>query len=489
LNSAGKSWDPDKKVFLIDPEESFATILRTVLGPKYIIDYISTIAGAVARLKGGEGDVLLLNWDWPKQGPSVKEQCAELLKVASSLAVPIPVIVFTWDARREVAMDIIRQGAFDFFIQPLDIFDLRVGLDRAYRRVASLRDLEEARKLISSKQIDGLLGNSKGMQRIGELISKVAGACTTILVRGESGTGKEVVARAIHRLSSRASKPFIAFSPSALPDTLIEDELFGHEKGAFTGAWHGRRGRFEEAQGGTVFLDEIGDLAHPMQAKLLRVLQERSLERLGSNVPTPLDVRLICATNRDLEQMVREGIFRQDLYFRISVFRIDLPPLRERRDDIPLLAEYFRRQFAEAHKKNVQACTPELTSALVSYHWPGNVRQLQNVIERSVILAEGHQLRVTDLPPEVKPLAVSSEVPGGSFHEAVRCFKREMVLAALRAHSGNKLRAARELRISRCYLHRLLNQFGISCSGGTPSSSDAPAAAADAATVKGLDSL
>jgi len=355
--------------------------------------------------------------------------------------------------------------------------------------VTSLRDLEEARKLISSKQIDGLLGNSKSMQRIGELISKVAGASTTILVRGESGTGKEVVARAIHRLSPRASKPFIAFSPSALPDTLLEDELFGHEKGAFTGAWHSRRGRFEEAQGGTVFLDEIGDLALPMQAKLLRVLQERSLERLGSNVPMPFDVRLICATNRDLEPMVREGSFRQDLYFRISVFRIDLPPLRERRDDNPLLAEYFRRQVAEAHKKDVRACTPELTSALVSYDWPGNVRELQNVIERSLILAEGHQLRVTDLPPELKPLAVSSEVPGGSFHEAVRCFKREMVLAALRAHSGNKLRAARELHISRCYLHRLLNHFGISCSGGAPSASDDPATAADAATLKGLDSL
>jgi transcriptional regulator with PAS, ATPase and Fis domain len=321
--------------------------------------------------------------------------------------------------------------------------------------------LDEARGLASLSHLGGLIGNSKPMQRVYDLVSKVAGVSTTVLLRGESGTGKEVIARTIHRLSPRSSKSFMAFSPSALPETLMEDELFGHEKGAFTGALQSRRGRFEEAQGGTVFMDEIGDLSLPMQAKLLRVLQERCFERLGSSTPLQVDIRLICATNRDLEKMVQEGAFRQDLYFRISVFRIDLPPLRERRDDIPLLAEYFIRQFAEIHQKTVRGFTPGFISALVRHEWPGNVRELQNVIERSLILCEGTQLATQDLPPEFKNLAVSTEVPSGSFHEALKYFKREMVLGALRAHSGNRLKAAQELRISRSYLHRLLKQLSI----------------------------
>jgi two-component system response regulator HydG len=243
---------------------------------------------------------------------------------------------------------------------------------------------------------------------------------------------------------------------------LIEDELFGHEKGAFTGAGQARRGRFEEANGGTIFIDEIGDLALPLQAKLLRALQERTVERLGSNVPRPLDVRVICATNRNLEKMVEEGSFRQDLYFRISVVKIQMPSLGERKEDIPLLAEHFLRSFAKIHGKAARMLTPGFLSALSRYSWPGNVRELQNVIERSVVLANGHEyLGVADLPEELRGLTVTDGVPAGSFHEAVQGFKKELVRAALRVHSGNRLRAAAELGISRCYLHRLLNQFNL----------------------------
>lgn len=298
------------------------------------------------------------------------------------------------------------------------------------------------------------------MVRIHEVIHKVSGVFTTVLLTGESGTGKEVVANAIHRLSSRANKPFVAFSVCSFPDSLIDDELFGHERGAFTGASQSRRGRFEEAHGGTIFIDEIGDLALPLQAKLLRVLQERTVERLGSNVPRPVDVRVICATNRNLEQMVREGTFREDLYFRISVVRIQMPPLRERVEDVPLLAEFFLRSFAKVHKKPQRGMTPGFLSALSRHAWPGNVRELQNVIERSVVLANGHErLGVDDLPPELQGLSISDELPKGSFHDAVRGFKRELVRSALAKHHGNKLKAAKELGISRCYLHRLLNQL------------------------------
>jgi DNA-binding NtrC family response regulator len=436
-------------------------MLKRVLGANYPISYVPTIGQGISRLSQGEFDLVLLNWEWPGPAAASAEERTELLKAAAELPVPIPVVALTGDARRETAMEIIKQGAYDFFVQPLDVLELKLVIDHAHRMVALGRDLIEARGLASASHVGGLIGNSKPMQRVYDMVSRVAGVSTTVLLRGESGTGKEVMARAIHRLSPRAAKPFMAFSPSALPETLLEDELFGHEKGAFTGAVQSRRGRFEEAQGGTVFMDEIGDLPMAMQVKLLRVLQERCFERLGSSTPVQVDIRLICATNRDLEKMVQEGTFRQDLYFRISVFRIDLPALRERRDDIPLLADYFCRHFADLHKKDIRGFSPGYASALVRYDWLGNVRELQNVIERSLILSDGPQLAVQDLPPEFKTLVVSTPIPSGSFHDALRHFKREMVMGALRSTAGNRQRAARELQISRSYLHRLLKQLDI----------------------------
>ena len=449
------------RLLIVDRDQRFSVVVRTIIGRHYSVDHVPEICSGIDRVKEGDVDVVLLNWDWPKGKTDGADERVELLEEAASAPVAIPVLALTSDSRREIAMEVIQKGAFDVFVQPLDVLELKLVVDRACRLVSLSRDLAAARGLPAMQHVSGLVGNSKNMQRIYDLISKVAGVSTSVLIRGESGTGKEVVARSIHRMSPRANKSFTAFSPSALPETLIEDELFGHEKGAFTGASQMRRGRFENAQGGTVFMDEIGDLALPMQSKLLRVLQERSVERLGSNAPVPVDIRLICATNRDLEKMVEEGTFRQDLYFRISVFRIDLPPLRERRDDIPLLAEYFCREFAKLHGKDVRSMSPGFLSALVAFDWPGNVRQLQNVIERSLILADGPQLGVQDLPPEFHRLAVASEIPKGSFHEAIRYFKRELVLSALRAHAGNRLKAARELCISRSYLHRLLNQLDI----------------------------
>ena len=271
-----------------------------------------------------------------------------------------------------------------------------------------------------------------------------------------------MTARAIHQMSSRSAKPFVAFSACAFPESLIEDELFGHERAAFTGATQARRGRFEEAHEGTIFLDEIGDLALPLQTKLLRVLQERTLERLGSNVSRPVNVRIICATSRNLEKMVEQGTFREDLYFRISVVNIPMPPLRERKEDIPLLGGYFLRKFAKEHNKGARNFSSGFMSALTRHAWPGNVRELQNVVECSLVLANGSEsLGVEDLPNGLREFAASDPASLTLFHEAVQGFKKELVRSALQRHSGNKLKAAKELGISRCYLHRMLNSFGM----------------------------
>jgi two-component system response regulator HydG len=447
-----------KTVLLIDADEVLGQVLQPLLGDGYELLQELSVTAATLALDSETIDAVLLNLDAPDH-----RENSRLLQAASNRDQALPVIAYSWEAGGQKALNAFKQGAFDTLSQPLDVQQLRFALDRACRRSALARELADTRRLLGTSQLEGLLGNSKAMERVCEVTRKVADVFTTVLITGESGTGKGVVAQAIHRMSPRSAKPFVAFSVCSFPDSLIEDELFGHEKGAFTGAGQARRGRFEEANGGTIFIDEIGDLALPLQAKLLRALQERTVERLGSNVPRPLDVRVICATNRNLEKMLEEGSFRQDLYFRISVVKIQMPSLSERKEDIPLLAEHFLRTFAKTHGKAARMLTPGFLSALARHSWSGNVRELQNVIERSVVLANGHEyLGVSDLPEELRGLTVANEdTRAGSFHEAVQGFKKELVRSALRMHSGNRLRAAVELGISRCYLHRLLNQFNL----------------------------
>lgn len=425
----------------------------------YSIHQVLSPQAALTELQSDEHDVVLLNVD---AGAENVPAYQELLRTAADLPECQPIISFGWAKHSKATLELFRQGAADFLEQPLDVQELRFTINRAYRRAMIARELAAAQKILAASRVEGLLGNSKPMVRVHDVIHKVAGVFTTVLITGDSGTGKEVVANAVHRMSSRCNKAFVPFSVCSFPDSLIDDELFGHERGAFTGASQSRRGRFEEANGGTIFIDEIGDLALPLQAKLLRVLQERTVERLGSNARHPVDVRVICATNRNLEHMIREGTFREDLYFRISVVKIHMPLLRDRVGDIPLLAEYFLKTFARIHNKKHRNMTPGFLSALSRYAWPGNVRELQNVIERSLVLANGHdRLGVDDLPPELQGLSISDELPKGSFHEAVKGFKRELVRSALALHNGNKLKAAKELGISRCYLHRLLNQLDM----------------------------
>jgi DNA-binding NtrC family response regulator len=314
---------------------------------------------------------------------------------------------------------------------------------------------------------DRIIGSSPSMQRVYQLVRSVTNLNAAVLVTGESGTGKELIARAIHNLGSRANKPFVAVSCGAIPETLIEAELFGHEKGAFTGTVGAREGYFEQAADGTLFLDEIGDLSLFTQVKLLRVLQQMEFNRLGSNKLVPLRARLIFATHQDLSKLVAEGKFRQDLYYRINVMRIDSPPLQDRPEDIPLIANHFMRHYAGVFQKPMDSIEPDALDMLLGYHWPGNVRELENVMQRAIILAPGHAVRAEDLdlhnPEQEEDPGAFDEVvdiadyqPTSSFERQLRDYKIHLAVSAVREANGNKTLAARSLSISRAYLHRLL---------------------------------
>jgi transcriptional regulator with GAF, ATPase, and Fis domain len=306
-----------------------------------------------------------------------------------------------------------------------------------------------------------LLGSSHALERVLKQAKSVAQTSATVLLTGENGTGKEMVARAIHQESPRASGPFVAVSCAALPETLIESELFGHERGAFTSAIQSRKGRFELANTGTLFLDEVGELSAAVQVKLLRVLQEREFERVGGTKTLTVDIRLIAASNRDLENEVKEGRFRQDLFFRLNVVPLSLPPLRERPEDIPLLAAHFATKLAEKHGQPTPELAPELIEVLQEYEWPGNVRELENLVERLVVLSNGPTLGMEFVPEKMlRALPGASVTDESTLEGGVAALKRKLIVNALQTE-GNKVAAARKLGISRSYLHRLINEFDI----------------------------
>jgi Nif-specific regulatory protein len=299
------------------------------------------------------------------------------------------------------------------------------------------------------------------MREVYEMIHKVAKTNATVLLRGESGTGKELVANAIHYQSYRANKPFIKVNCAALPETLLESELFGYEKGAFTGANSPKAGRFDRAQGGTLFLDEIGDLSPSIQSKLLRVLQEKEFDRLGGKQPIRADVRIITATHQDLEKAVEEKRFREDLYYRLNVFPIYLPPLREKRTDILLLAEYFLEKFNKEHQKNIRRISTPAIDLLMQYHWPGNVRELQNCIERAVLICEGEAIKAHHLPPTLQTAESSDTQTRLSLGQAVEAVEREMIIEALKKTNGNRTRAAEALDITQRIINYKIQKYGI----------------------------
>jgi Nif-specific regulatory protein len=306
-----------------------------------------------------------------------------------------------------------------------------------------------------------IIGNSGPMQRVYEAVAQVARTNTTVLIRGESGTGKELIAQAIHYNSLRAKRPFIKVSCSALPETLIESELFGHEKGAFTGAQDRKRGRFELAQGGTLFLDEIGEVQPATQVKLLRVLQEREIDRLGGTEPVKVNVRLIAATNKNIEQAIVQGTFREDLFYRLNVFAIFIPPLRERKPDVLLLADHFLERFASEHGKDIRRISTPAIDMLTAYHWPGNVRELQNVIERAVLVCDGHVVHAHHLPPTLQTAEASGTGMSISLEEAMNAYERDLLQDSLKSARGNRAKAARLLRTTDRIFNYKVRNLGI----------------------------
>jgi transcriptional regulator with GAF, ATPase, and Fis domain len=332
----------------------------------------------------------------------------------------------------------------------------------ALANVRHIEWLESENQRIEAALESDLVGESPRMREVHRLLARVAASDSTVLLRGESGTGKEVAARTLHRGSPRARKPFVAINCATLSPTLLESELFGHERGAFTGAVERRAGKLEAADGGTLFLDEVGEIPLPLQARLLRVLQEREFERLGSTRPLKVDVRLIAATNRDLEKAIREGTFREDLFYRLNVISLSLPPLRERREDIPLLASHFAALFSRRLGRRVAGFTPEARACLLRYAWPGNVRELANAVERAIVLGEGDLIRPEDLPETVLEAAPAERnAPIGKYHESVNDFKKRLILDAIRQAGGSIIRAAELLDLNSTYLHRLIRNLDL----------------------------
>ena len=317
------------------------------------------------------------------------------------------------------------------------------------------------RELSAKNRIEEIVGNSSRMQEVFDMVHRVADSNATVLLRGESGTGKTLVAKALHYNSSRANGPFVVVNCSALPETLLESELFGHEKGAFTGATETKKGRFEVAEGGTLFLDEIGEISPAVQVKLLNVIQERTLQRLGSTKTIKTDIRLVAATNRDLETAVKELFFREDLYYRLNVFPVYMPPLRERRTDILLLAEYFLEKYARENKKQINRISTPAIDLLVQYHWPGNVRELQNCMERAVLICDGQAIKSIHLPPSLQSTnSVHSDNPM-SLAAAVEHFERELIIEALKKNNGNQTKAAKSLDTSLRIINYKIHCYGI----------------------------
>ncbi len=385
----------------------------------------------------------------------------ELLKAIRAINPEAAAIVITAYGTVETAVAAIKAGAADYVTKPVNLDELLFRIDQVKERrrlIAENRDLRET--LEKNHRIEGIIGESGRMIEVLSLVRRVAPSEATVLIRGESGTGKELIAKAIHYAGARASAPLVRVNCAALPETLLESELFGHEKGAFTGAVAARKGRFESADGGTLFLDEIGDLPLPLQAKLLRVLQEREFERLGSSKPIRVDVRILAATHRNLEALVKAGQFREDLYYRLNVVTVVLPPLRERREDLPLLMDHFLRLFAEKNRKAIRGFTQQARELLLRYDYPGNVRELENIVERAVVLTRDDVIGRSDLPLSAHALE-ETESGEKSMPAAVEGVERRMIREALVQAGGVQTRAAEMLGISERALRYKLKKYGL----------------------------
>ncbi|NLI34124.1 MAG: sigma-54-dependent Fis family transcriptional regulator [Deltaproteobacteria bacterium] len=388
----------------------------------------------------------------------------------------VPIVIMTAYSSIPSAVEALKSGAFDYLTKPLDFEALRLVMERALEHTSLKEENEGLKRQLARFQTHEMVGSSPAMERLMEMVALVAPTEATVLLTGESGTGKGMIARAIHAGSSRREKPLVEVNCAAIPETLIESELFGHEKGAFTGADRMRRGRFSMADGGTLLLDEIGELPLPMQAKLLRALQEGEIQRVGSDISLPVNVRIIAATNRNIQQMLAGGSFREDLYYRLNVVALEVPPLRERTEDIPILVQHFCSHFSKRYHKAVKGMTPQAMDLLLRYHWPGNIRELENVVERSVILLQGDYISPRELPLPLQSLAPEIEAEPAEFSPDVLAsgrgtlaeMEKRLILKSLEETGWNKSEAARRLGITRRTLKLKLRRYEEEKSPGRP---------------------
>jgi len=443
-----------ERILIVDDDDEVRTQMKWALNADYDVLLADDRFTALEVLKRDNPRVVTLDLGLPPSPGDTKEgflALADLVQAAPLLKV----IVVTGQDEKQNGVEAIGLGAYDFFCKPVNLDELKVVVSRALR----VQELErERRDMLESDQtetFEGIIGDSPQMRAVFSAIEKVSKSDASVLVVGESGTGKELVARAIHRQSARRSGPFIAINCGAIPETLLESELFGHEKGAFTGAHVQRQGRVELANGGTLFLDEIGELPGTLQVKLLRFLQEREIERIGGRAPIEVDVRIIAATNIDLSKAMSEGRFREDLYYRLAVVVVSMPALRQRQGDIQLLSKAFLQRQTIAHEKPL-IFTPKAVKAMEVYGWPGNVRELENRIQRAAIMAENGRITPKDLG-----ISQYSDFEGQGLEKARQVVERQMVEAAIARNRGNLTRAAAELEISRPSLYELIDKLGI----------------------------
>ncbi|HHW42628.1 MAG TPA: sigma-54-dependent Fis family transcriptional regulator [Desulfotomaculum sp.] len=449
-------------LLVVDDEESVCEFLTEVLEDAgYQVQTALDGRRALEMIAQNPPDAVLLDIRMPELDGM------QVMDIIQQKDGRLPVILMTAFGTTDMAIQAMKAGAFDYIIKPFNLDELVLTVKKAVTMKQLAREVETLRenRAPESMPVESMIGQSAAMQAVYKNIGRVASSNVTVLIQGESGTGKELVARAIHQNSNRRNGPFVKINCAAIPENLIESELFGHEKGAFTGAGARKPGKFELAHQGTIFLDEIGELSLATQAKLLRVLQEKEFERVGGTESIQVDVRILAATNKDLERCVQEGTFREDLFFRLKVFTIWLPPLRERMEDVPVMARSFLHHYSREQKKTVTDFSPEAMALMMQYDWPGNVRELRNICEQAVVMARGPVVMPEDLPfslqqagGELKDVAIK---PGMTLKEIVADVERRVILRALQEHNWNRSATAQALGLNRRSLYAKMKEYGL----------------------------
>ena len=447
------------KILIVDDDSAHRKMLTTVLADEgYDIVPATNGREAVEAVEASYFDLILMDIRMAEMDGLAAQQAIQ------AISPKIPIIMMTAYASVKTAIKAMKRGAFDYLTKPLDIDEVKLLTERALHHYRLEKENRRLQQRLGQQDLGkNFIGRSKAMQDVFEKVTLVAEFNATVLISGESGTGKELVAAAIHNLSSRKNTPMVTINCAALTETLLESELFGHEKGAFTGAVKNRIGHFQKADGSTIFLDEIGEMALPTQAKVLRTIQEKEVQPVGGNDTIEVDVRIIAATNKDLTTEVSEGRFREDLYYRLNVFQIEVPPLRKRREDIPLLADFFLTRYTEENRSQIKSISPKAMDILMRYDWPGNVRELENTIERSVIICKSDTITTDTLPAALnKDQEYLSD--RGESHTLGRTLKeaeKEMIMQTLEEVGGNRTKTAKILGISRRTLQLKLKQYGV----------------------------